>query len=194
MKRGVGLAAAAAVFLFPVCSQAGWKDISHPEHWEFRAGYGFQYKHSKARPNNYQLLNFTVSPTVPVGSPLQSGWFKGRFEWAPELWLGFFTHPYDRPLIGITPLQFRYVFEPKCRIHPYLFSGIGFLYANVNRRETRSDWNFNPQVGAGLYYALNDAASLILEYRHVHISNAGLHEDNAGLNAHTFLAGVSLRK
>ena len=194
MKKLLGLSTAIALFLFPVSSQAAWKALLNPERWEFRAGYGYQYKDTKARPNNFQLLNFMASAAVPMGGQKGSGWSKGRFEWAPELWLGLFTLPYYRPLIGITPLQFRYVFEPEGKIHPYLFAGAGFLYANVNRRETRSDWNFNLQGGAGLYYSLNDSTSLILEYRHVHISNAGLHEDNAGMNNHTFLAGISFKK
>lgn len=193
MRKFLGLSVAIALFLFPVGSQAAWKDLLNPERWEFRAGYGYQYKDTKARPHNFQLLNFMASAAVPMGGQKGSGWSKGHFEWAPELWLGLFTHPYTRPLIGIIPLQFRYVFEPEGGVHPYVFGGAGFLYANVNRRETRSDWNFNLQGGAGLYYSLNESASLILEYRHVHLSNAGLHEDNAGMNNHTFLAGVSFK-
>ena len=193
MKKWLGLAAAVALFFFPVRSQAAGKEALHPERWEFRAGYAYQYKHERARPNNFQLLNFLVSAAVPMDGLKGSGWLKGRFEWAPELWLGLFTHPYVRPLIGVTPIQFRYVFETEGKIHPYLFMGAGILYANINLRETRSDLNFNLQGGMGFYYALNDATSLIFEYRHVHISNAGLHEDNAGMNNNTFLAGVSFK-
>jgi hypothetical protein len=122
-----------------------------------------------------------------------SGGGVGRFDWNPELWIGMFQHPYDRPIIGITPAQFRYTFLTDCRLKPYVMGGVGVLYANVNRRETRSDWNFNPQVGLGFLAELNDRTNLILEYRHIHVSNAGLHEDNAGLNAHTFLVGVSVK-
>ena len=194
MKKSFALAAIAAGLLFPVCSQAAWKDVFHPQRWEFRAGYAYQYKDTKSRPHNFQLLNFMASAAAPMGGQRGAGWFKGQFEWAPELWLALFTHPYIRPLIGVIPLQFRYVFQPEFKVHPYLFAGAGFLYANVNRKETGSDWNFNPQFGAGLYYSISDAASLIFEYRHVHISNAGLEEDNSGMNNHTFLAGVSFQR
>ena len=194
MKKVLGLTALITILLFPICSQAAWQGLFHPERWEFRAGYAYQYKDAKARPHNFQLLNFMVSAAFPMGGQQGRGWFKGRFEWAPELWLGLFTHPYVRPLFNATPLQFRYVFEPEWKVHPYLFAGAGILYADVDRRETGNRLNFNPQFGAGLYYALNDAASLILEYRHVHISNAGMDERNSGMNNHTFLAGVSLRK
>lgn len=190
MKKLFALGAAAGLLFFASGSYAG----VHPERWEFRAGYGYQYKDTKSRPHNFQLLNFMASTAVPMGEQRRSGWFKGRLEWAPEFWLGLFTHPYDRPLIGAIPLQFRYLFQPEWKPRPYLFAGAGILYANVNRKETQKDLNFNLQVGAGFYYALSETASLILEYRHVHLSNAGLHESNSGMNTHTFLAGVSFRR
>jgi hypothetical protein len=190
MKKLFGLGVAAGLFFCASGSYAWF----HPERWEFRTGYGYQYKDTKSRPHNFQLLSFMASAAVPMGGQRGSGWFKGRLEWAPELWLGLFTHPYDRPLIGVIPLQFRYVFQPEWKLRPYLFAGAGVLYANINRKETEKDLNFNPQIGVGFYYALRETASLILEYRHVHVSNAGLHESNSGMNNHTFLTGVSLRK
>ena len=107
MKKFLGLAAAVALFFFPVSSQAAWKQMFHPERWEFRAGYGYQYKDTKSRPHNFQLLNFMASAAVPMGGQKGSGWSKGHFEWAPELWLGLLPPPYYRPLMGIIPLQFR---------------------------------------------------------------------------------------
>lgn len=192
MKKLFGLA---ALLLFPTASLAACPGWLKPDRWEFRTGYGYQYTNN-SRPHHFDMVHFLPSAAVPIRETGDSApaWMRGRLEWAPELFLALFTHPYVRPVIGVTPLQFRYVFETKCRLHPYLFAGAGFLYAHINRRETRSDWNFNPQGGAGLYYALNGAVSLILEYRHLHISNSGLHEDNAGLNAHTFLAGVSFKR
>lgn len=180
-----------ALFLSVVSfGTAGAFEVSR---WEFRAGYAYQYT-NPSRPNNFQLLTFLPSASVVLAQAKKPGRLHGRLEWTPELFLGLFTHPYARPLIGVTPLQFRYVWETPCRFKPYLFSGAGILYANVNRRETRKDLNFNLQGGAGIYYVLNDSTSFIVEYRHTHISNAGLHEDNAGVNVHTFLAGVSIKR
>lgn len=194
MEKGIWFAAAALVLLSPGRSMAAWKDSLRPQRWEVRAGYGTQYIDKKSRPHHFQLLHLLPSVSVPIGKPVAQGWLHGQFEWAPELFLGLFTHPYVRPLIGVTPLQFRYVFQPDWRLHPYLFAGAGILYANVNRKETGKDLNFNPQFGSGFYYALNPSTSLIVEYRHVHISNAGLNERNSGMNNHTFLAGVSFKK
>ena len=193
MKKLFGFAAALALFFSPVGSQAAWSGLLHPERWEFRAGYAYQYKNTKARPHNFQLINFMLSGAYPLGGQKNFGWLTGRFEWAPELWLGIFTHPYYRGLFNANPLQFRYVFQPEGKIRPYLFAGAGILYADVDRRETGNRINFNPQFGSGFYFTLNEKTSLILEYRHVHISNAGLDDRNSGMNNHTFLAGVSFK-
>lgn len=160
---------------------------------ELRAGYAYQYT-NRSRPNNFQVIEVLPSVIVPLTGAVGPAWFRGRLDWNPELILGLFTHPYDRPIAGITPIQFHWEWETPCRWQPYLSAGASVLYANVNRRETRSDLNFNLQGGVGVYYRLNDSTSLILEYRHIHTSNAGLHEDNAGINTHNFLAGVSLRR
>ena len=193
MKKILSLAVISAILFSSNLCFAGWTDALRPTRWEFRTGYGYQYTNSK-RPTNFELIPVFPSAAVPVGNPVGSGWLRGQWEWAPELFLATMIHPFMRPIVGITPLQFRYVFEPKCRIHPYLFAGAGILYGDFDRRETGHRLNFNPQFGTGLYYALNNSTSLILEYRHIHISNAGMDKRNSGLNTHTFLAGVSVKR
>jgi len=193
VKKVLSLFAVAATLFSSTECLAGWQDVLRPTRWEFRTGYAYQYTNSK-RPTNVEFIPALPSAVVPIGDAVGSGRLHGRWEWAPELFLAAFIHPFMRPIIGVTPLQFRYVFEPKCRIHPYLFGGAGVLTVDLDRRETGNRINFNPQFGTGFYYALNDSASLILEYRHIHISNAGLDERNSGLNTHTFLAGVSIKR
>lgn len=162
-----------------------------PTHWEVRAGYGYQYTNS-ARPNNFSILNLLPSVVVPLGGPLGPPWWRGRFAWNPELFLALLTHPYVRPILGLTPLQFRYELEPiGGRWAPYLTLGAGILRADVDRKETESLLNFNLQGAVGVRYRFSTRASLILEYRHIHISNAGLDEGNSGMNTHNFLAGLS---
>ena len=175
---------------------AGFADpVQHgrASRWECRAGYGYQYTNS-TRPNHFQMVPLLPSTVIPMSGSMGPSWFRGKWEWNPELHLALFTHPYIRPLLGVTPIQFRWVFETPCRFKPYGLIGAGILYANINRRETRKDLNFNLQGALGTFVELNEATSLILEYRHVHVSNAGLHEDNAGMNNHTFLAGISFKK
>ena len=183
----VGMAAVILVGIQPVRAEVD------PSRYDLRVGYGWQYTNG-ARPNNIQLISLLPSLVVPLGGDVGPRWFRGRGEWNPEINLALFNHPYARPLFGFTPMQFRWSWEIPCRFKPYIFGGAGVLRANINRRETRSRTNFNVQMGFGTYVDLNDATSLILEYRHIHISNAGLDEDNAGANMHTFLAGISVKK
>lgn len=193
MKKWFGFITVAGVLLLSQVSQASWSEAFRPSRWEFRTGYAYQYTNSK-RPTHFEVIPFLPGAAVPIGKAVGSGWLHGQWEWAPELFLAAMIHPFARPIFGVTPLQFRYLFEPKWAIHPYLFAGAGILYGDFDRRETGTRLNFNPQFGAGLYYALNKTTSLILEYRHIHVSNAGLDERNSGLNTHTFLAGLSVRK
>lgn len=197
MSKGrAGVTAGIAALLILGGVSSGFADpvqLWKVSRWECRAGYGYQYTRT-ARPTNFQLIQALPSAVISMTDTVGPPWFRGRWEWNPELWLGLFTHPYVRPLIGATPIQFRWVFETPGRFKPYGVIGAGILYANINRRETRKDLNFNLQGALGLWVELNDSASLILEYRHLHVSNAGLHEDNAGMNNHTFLAGFSFKK
>lgn len=189
------IAGIAAVLVLGVVSN-GFASSAEPwkvNRWEGRAGYGYQYTNT-SRPTHFQMFQILPSAVIPLTESVGPSWFRGRWEWNPELWFGLFSHPYVRPLIGVTPIQFRWIFKTHCRFKPYGTLGAGILYANINRRETRNALNFNLQGALGMLVELSDSTSLILEYRHIHVSNAGLHEDNAGLNNHTFLAGLSLKK
>lgn len=163
------------------------------ERWELRTGYGYQYT-VRQRPNNYQIHPLMLATTVPLSRVMGPSWLRGRWEWMPEVWGALFSHPYVRPLVGVTPLQVRYVLEPWGRWSFYGLLGAGILYANINREETMADLNFNIQGALGFRYAMSDTLSWLIEYRHLHISNAGLHEENSGLNTHTFLTGLSIKR
>ncbi len=196
MSRIRSAAAAITLLVFilgfsSVGAAASWTEKI--TNWDLRAGYGYQYTNS-TRPNHFQVVEVLPSFRMPLSGSMGPDWFRGKFVWNPELNLALFTNPYVRPMIGITPLQFQWAWDTHCRFKPYVFAGAGILYANINRRETRKDLNFNLQPGIGFYYELNADTSLIAEYRHVHVSNAGLHEDNAGMNTHNFLVGVSVKK
>lgn len=193
LAAGIVFSVLALVFGAPAAARRPENPGLRLERWELRTGYGWQYKTSE-RPNNFQLHPLLASAVVPLTGEIGPGWLRGRAEWNPELFLAMFTHPYHRPVIGVTPIQLKYTLLPKGRLRPYLLAGSGILYANVNRRETGNDFNFNLNWGAGTYVRLGEAADLILEYRHIHISNGGVREDNTGLNTHTFLAGVSIKR
>ncbi|MBI4227833.1 MAG: porin family protein [Candidatus Omnitrophica bacterium] len=186
-----GLSLSLIVGLALLLAPHAWA-IPRAARWELRAGYGYQYT-VRQRPNNYQLHPIMWSTVIPLSGAMGPAWLRGRWAWNPELWGAFFSHPYVRPLIGVTPLQVQYRLNPIGRWTPYGLLGAGILYANINREETMADVNFNIQGALGIQYALSDRTAVLVEYRHLHISNAGLHEENSGLNTHTFLAGVSVK-
>jgi len=177
---------------FPITAPAA-DEPTHRWRWEFRTGYGWQYT-NESRPSNFQIIPFMPSAAVPLTGYGGHGWLRGRWEWNPELFLALFNHPYLRPIFGITPLQFHYELEPKGKWSPYLMLGAGVLRSDIHRRETGSLLNFNSQGAVGIRYVLGSRLSLSGEYRHTHISNAGLNDDNSGMNTHTFLAGISLEQ
>ena len=47
------------------------------------------------------------------------------------------------------------------------------------------------QLGAGLQFFLNDSFALTGGYRFRHMSNAGITDDNSGINHHFILVGLS---
>jgi hypothetical protein len=52
-------------------------------------------------------------------------------------------------------------------------------------------FEFNLQGGFGVQYYLRDNLALSCEGRYIHISNAGLSDDNYGLNALMGMMGVT---
>ena len=93
--------------------------------------------------------------------------------------------------VGVRPiLRFHYLYGH--RISPFFeVSTAGVLYTNLKVRETGSDLNFTSHVGAGFDVRLWDEWYLNMAYRYRHISNAGLDEDNGGINHHQGLMGLS---
>lgn len=164
------------------------------ERVEFKVGYALG-NNNNSQSTGFQYAPAALSAVVPMTDWQGSGWWKGRVDWNPELLTGTFTYPNVRPLVGLTPLQFRYQFAPRGHWWPYFQSGFGGVYSRINNRvETGKDLNFNLMIGAGIAYALNEGTSLMLEYRHHHFSNGDTDEYNSGIDANAVLAGVSLRR
>lgn len=160
---------------------------------ELKTGYGFA-QNDENQPTGFQMTPVLPSVNVPLTETFGPDWLRVRIEWNPELSFGLFSYPYVKPWIGFNPLHFRYKFMPKSRCNPYLLAGAGIFYADIDREETGSDFNFSGSVGIGLQHKITDNASLLLEWRFTHISNAGMDERNSGIDSYNFLAGFSLKR
>jgi lipid A 3-O-deacylase len=80
---------------------------------------------------------------------------------------------------------------------PFLEGGAGILLSTPQSREPRSQFrasqfNFTLQIAPGLRYFLSQRTAISIEYRFHHISDAGLTENNPGINADFVLLGFSI--
>ncbi|SDZ76778.1 Opacity protein [Desulfuromusa kysingii] len=66
---------------------------------------------------------------------------------------------------------------------PYAEAGIGLIYTDFQVEDQGSRINFNPQLGVGLEYPLENGHALTLGLRLHHLSNGNLLKDNRGVNS-----------
>lgn len=66
---------------------------------------------------------------------------------------------------------------------PYGEAGIGVIYTDFQVREQGLRINFNPQAGIGTEIDCGSGPPMFAALRLHHVSNAGLHKDNRGINS-----------
>ena len=117
--------------------------------------------------------------------------------WAPELLrfkvegsVGSTISPDRRAIVSIGMLAVYYLdFISTPRLRPYSEGGIGVVYTDFQVKGQGSRFNFNPQIGIGTEFSADSGPPYFGAVRLSHISNAGLHEDNRGVNSVIFLIG-----
>jgi hypothetical protein len=77
----------------------------------------------------------------------------------------------------------------KGNFRPYVEGGIGGIYTQWKVDGQGSHLNFNPQLGIGTEFSSGDGATYLVAVRLHHFSNAGLKEDNRGVNSIVFVIG-----
>ncbi len=87
---------------------------------------------------------------------------------------------------------FHIIFAAMAKISPYLTFGSGLIYITTSNEEQSTKYNFQDQVGAGIYYFLNETRALNMGYRLRHISNAGIKHPNSGIDTHIAEFGYSV--
>lgn len=170
----------------------GWRHPLKTERAELRVGHGIADRNSD-QPSGFQLTSLFASAEVPLTEPIGPPRARGRIVWNPELELGIFSVPNVRPLVGLHPVQFKYVLEPIGKWSPYLIAGVGAIHSKIDRPETGSDYNISLMLGAGIRYLLSPNTSWLLEYRRRHVSNISTSDQNSGIDSHNILAGISIR-
>jgi hypothetical protein len=139
-----------------------------------------------------------LTQTVSWGRELTRGggpqFVRGRFVWAIEAMpvFGQFdpTHVYGA---GVSPLLWRWNFDPRGRFAPYAELATGGLWTTKGVPEGTQTANFTAIGGFGMRWLISPHRAVALAYRFHHISNGNQSGTNPGVNSHVVWVGLSRR-
>jgi lipid A 3-O-deacylase len=105
-----------------------------------------------------------------------------------EYSLGAITEPVTRLMTSANMIAHLYYPGMSAgRVRPYIEGGIGIIYTDYTIEGQGWRFNFNPLLGVGFEFGPDPA--LFLELRIHHISNAGLDDENTGVNSVLLMLG-----
>jgi hypothetical protein len=125
--------------------------------------------------------------TDPVG---EGRWYHGNLELLLEGALLVAYAPKGGFVGGVNALL-RYNFLGGSRFVPFLEIGVGVAGLELDLEDQADGLAFAPQGGLGLHWWLSRQLSLTAEWRLHHLSNADIHDDNAGINDSLLMVGLS---
>ena len=114
-----------------------------------------------------------------------SGWRRGNFEWAVEMFPVYTVFTPARAVYGgsFTPIVWRWNFSSGKNIAPYASLAGGVLFSTHNVPPGNTSWvNFTPQAAVGANFFVSPRSAFLFEGAWVHHSNAWLGTDNPGYN------------
>ncbi|MCD6353388.1 MAG: acyloxyacyl hydrolase [Proteobacteria bacterium] len=149
-------------------------------------GYGFSRDAERYVESVPLNLHWGCVFTDPKGK----SFYRGNWEYLVEGSLSYLFHGQRKYSIGATGL-IRYNFLAGKRLVPYVQAGAGILHTNLEMHNFPNDFNFSSQAGLGIQYFISKNTAIRGEYRLQHISNAGLYENNTGLNMNNFWIGYA---
>lgn len=124
------------------------------------------------------------------GVVAQDHWWRGNWEIVGQLFGGEQFYPSTAYFIGAGPLL-RYDFAASRRLVPFIDLGAGATATDIRNGDLSTTFEFNLQGGAGVHIFLRDDLALTLQYRFIHLSNAGMQFPNLGVNNSSFLLGLT---
>lgn len=124
-------------------------------------------------------LRYGLILTAPHGP----GFLRGRLEYAVEAVPAFLVIQKQNTAYGagVNPFAFKWAFDTRGRVVPYLEIGGGTLFTNTQVPAGTSRVNFTSSGAVGVHF-LRRKHNLSAEVRFMHISNAGLATPNPGIN------------
>lgn len=97
----------------------------------------------------------------------------------------------DGTAVALT-LRTRYRFLERDKLSLFVDGAIGVVQSSVDVPEVGTHTNFRSSIGLGALVPLKDDLHLISGARWLHISNAGLDDDNDGYSGVQFYVGIVL--
>ncbi len=150
-------------------------------------GYGYSFE------SNSDLRFASIYPYFGkvITDPMGKGWLRGNVEGIVEGAFSYVFKSQNTYSAGVNLLA-RYNFLPNSdKWRPYFQGGFGVVVTNLGMNNFSTNFNFASNAAAGIQYFLNSENSVNLEWRYFHFSNAGLDDDNAGLNMSNIFIGFS---
>ena len=120
----------------------------------------------------------------------QGRWYRGNWEIRAELFGGLQVSPSRDWLVGLTP-HLRYNFATGTRWIPFADLGAGVSATGIGPPDASGTFEFNLQANAGVHRFLRDNLALTFEVGYMHLSCAGIHKPNLGINNVKGLLGVT---
>jgi hypothetical protein len=117
-------------------------------------------------------------------------WYRGNPELRAELFGGGQYSPGSEWLVGLTP-HLRYNFATGTRWIPFVDGGAGVTATGIGPPDLSSTFEFNLQATVGVHCFIRDNLALTGDVRYMHMSCAGIHEPNLGLNNVVFMIGLA---
>jgi hypothetical protein len=117
-------------------------------------------------------------------------WYHGNWEVRAEVFGAAQFSPNDVPIGGIAP-HLRYNFATGSRWVPFADLGAGVSASGIGAPDNSGTFEFNLQANVGAHYLLRDDLALTFEAGLLHLSCAGIHDPNQGVNTIKGLLGVT---
>jgi hypothetical protein len=117
-------------------------------------------------------------------------WYQGNWEARAELFGGGQFSPRSDELVGLTP-HLRYNFATGTRWVPFADVGAGVTASGIGPPDQSGTFEFNLQANVGTHWFVRENLALTFEAGYLHMSCAGLHDPNLGVNTIKGMVGLT---
>ena len=157
--------------------------------------WGFRVGRPNAQLEDVEILFLAPRWGIAVGDRRAIGrWYETRAQILVEGTFLWETRPKSGSALGVALMLRIIALAPRAStgLVPFISIGAGIVALDFDLIDQDDGLNFTPQVGIGLRHMLTEGSSLELEWRYHHISNAGTHPPNHGINTNMLLLGTSI--